>query len=249
MRLSAITRRFPTALILGSFGGLLRDYPAFKERIDTSFMADLAEAMLPKGTARLIADEETLPLAPASLDLIVSLWGLHHVNDLPGALVQIRQALKPDGLFLAALPGGHTLDTLRNALLHAETEISGGIGAHIHPFIALPDLAHLMQRAQFALPVADIDTLTVNYADPHSLFADLRGMGDTNILTDRARILRRDVLARAWELCKENGKTPIRFDLCYLTGWAHHESQQKPLAPGSATTRLADALKTTEHKI
>lgn len=260
-RLSMQTRDFETALILGSCGGILRD--ALQQanmlgagKIDFVAEADLTPAMLSKSprAANVVLDEETLPFAPASLDLVVSLWGLHHVNDLPGTLVQIKRALKPNGLFLAALPGNETLRDLRQAFLQAETDMRGGAAAHIHPFADLRDLGGLLQRAGFALPVADSDVVPVRYASPFSLLGDLRGMGDSNILAARDKqSLRRDVVMRAMEILAEkadaDGKTVAQFEICYLAGWAPHESQQKPLRPGSAKTRLADALGTQETKL
>jgi SAM-dependent methyltransferase len=260
-RMSMQTRHFETALILGSCGGLLRDALAQEnmlggDKIGFVAEADLTSAMLAKSplSANVVLDEETLPFAPASLDLVISLWGLHHVNDLPGTLVQIKRALKPNGLFLAALPGNETLRDLRQAFLQAETEIKGGAAAHIHPFADLRDLGGLLQRAGFALPVADSDVIPVRYRSPFSLLADLRGMGDGNILLARDKhSLRRDVVMRAMaifaETAGEDGKAVAQFEICYLAGWAPHESQQKPLRPGSAKVRLADALGTQETKL
>ncbi|MEO1198471.1 MAG: methyltransferase domain-containing protein [Pseudomonadota bacterium] len=199
------------------------------------------------------ADPETLPLASETCDLAVSLLGLTLVNDLPGALVQVRRALRPDGLFLAALLGGNTLSELREVLLTAEAEGVGGVSPRIAPFADLRDMGALLQRAGFALPVTDVQTLTVRYGSPLTLLQDLRSMGATNPLLARSRTpLRRDVLMRAMALYQErfsdsDGKVRATFDIIWVSGWAPHDSQQKPLRPGSARTRLADALGTDER--
>src|SRR6185437_941405 len=196
-------------------------------------------------------DEEALPFAPESFDLIVSVLSLHAVNDLPGALIQICRALKPDGLFIAALFGGETLHELRAAFAIGESETTGGVSPRVSPFADVRDLGGLLQRAGFALPVADLERTTVRYASFDSLVADLRALGETNVLTQRSnRILRRDTLAAALAHYRANhadaeGRIAATFDVIYLAGWAPHESQQKPLAPGSAKARLADALKST----
>ncbi|PCJ88757.1 MAG: SAM-dependent methyltransferase [Hyphomicrobiales bacterium] len=181
-------------------------------------------------------------------DLITSVLSLQFSNDLPGTLIQIRNGLKPDGLFLGVLLGGDTLIELRQVLLQAEAEIRGGASPRVSPFGEVRDMGSLLQRAGFALPVTDVDTLTVRYANPMRLLSDLRAMGATNVLVSGAtQPLRRDVLMRAMELYREqfaheDGKVPATFQLISLSGWAPHESQQKPLKPGSAKTRLADAL-------
>lgn len=181
-------------------------------------------------------------------DLITSVLSLHFANDLPGTLIQIKRALKPDGLFLGALLGGDTLIELRQVLLQAEAEITGGAAPRVLPFGEVRDMGALLQRAGFALPVADIDTLTVRYSDPLRLLADLRAMAATNILTSGAKQpLRKGVLMRAMELytakfSEADGKMPATFQIISLSGWAPHDSQQKPLKPGSAKARLADAL-------
>ncbi len=203
----------------------------------------------------LLADEEALPFAPDSFDLIVSGLALQHVNDLPGALVQIRRALRPDGLFMACIVGGQSLTELRAALAAAEEEILEGVSPRVAPFVDLRDLGGLLQRAGFALPVTDVDTVTVRYDHLFALAHDLRAMGATNALTLRdKRGLRRTVLLRAAEIYAErfsdaDGRVRATFDLVWLCGWAPHESQQKPLQPGSAKMRLADALKTSERKL
>ncbi|HEV8679560.1 MAG TPA: methyltransferase domain-containing protein, partial [Stellaceae bacterium] len=195
------------------------------------------------------ADPELLPFRDASFDLIVSNLVLHWAADLPGALVQLRRALKPDGLLLAALFGGSTLAELRTALFEAELAEEGGVSPRVSPSIELGDAAALLQRAGFALPVADSETITVTYPDLLALMRDLRGMGETNALAARRRsFLRRATLARAALIYAERfgadgRRIPATFEILFLCGWAPHPSQPQPLRRGSATTRLADALK------
>jgi SAM-dependent methyltransferase len=189
--------------------------------------------------------DEIVPGEDASFDLVTSTLALHAVNDLPGALVQIRRKLKPDGLFLGALFGGETLSELRDAFATAEIETTGGVSPRVAPFADVRDLGSLLQRAGFALPVADVERTTVNYRDFFSLLRDLRAHGETNALTQRSRkSLPRKTLAALLASYQ-----PVRatFDIVYLTGWAPHESQQKPLKPGSAKMRLADALGAVER--
>ena len=200
----------------------------------------------------IAADEEALPFRAASLGLVVSALALHFVNDLPGTLIQIRRALKPDGLFLAAMLGGDTLTELRQAFAEAEAEMEGGMSPRVAPFPDLRDLGALLQRAGFALPVSDVDRLTVRYGSVFSLMHDLRRMGATNALTERRRIpLRRKTLMQMAEIyarrfADADGRLRATFEIVWLSGWAPDESQQKPLPPGSAKMRLADALGTTE---
>jgi SAM-dependent methyltransferase len=256
-RLEAILRSFPLAVDLGARDGTFAAALAGSDargRIGHLIETDLSAAMLAgRGGARVQMDEESLPFAAESLDLVVSTLALHWTNDLPGALIQIRQALKPDGLFLGAVLGGATLTELRQSLTAAEAELSGGAGPRIAPFADTYDAAGLLQRAGFALPVADVDRVTVRYAHPLKLIADLRAMGETNVLVDRARQpLSRPVLARACGIYAErfgeaDGRVRATFDILTMTGWAPHPDQQKPLKPGSAKMRLADALKVTEH--
>jgi SAM-dependent methyltransferase len=206
----------------------------------------------PAGLA-VAADEEALPFRDGALDLVVSGLTLHLVNDLPGTLVQIRRALKPDGLFMAALLGGDTLTELRAAFAAAEAEVEGGLSPRVLPFADLRDLGALLQRAGFALPVTDVDHLTVRYASPLALMHELRRMGAANPLVDRSRRpLRRATLARMLEIYAQrfadaDARIRATFEIVYLSGWAPHASQQQPLAPGSARTRLADALGTQER--
>ena len=197
---------------------------------------------------RVVADEEALPFADASLDLVVSGLSLQLVNDLPGALVQIRRALKPDGLLLASLLGGATLQELREAWLAAEAEISGGASPRVAPFADVRDMGALLQRAGFALPVVDSETVTVTYANPLALMQEIKAMGASNMLLARRRTpVTRGLLLRAAEIYAErfagaDGRVPATFEILTLTAWAPDESQPKPLRPGSAQTRLADAL-------
>lgn len=204
-------------------------------------------------THTVLGENEALDLSAGNYDLAVSVLGLHTVNDLPGVLAQIRRALKPDGLFLAALFGGATLHELRDALAFAESEARGGASPRVSPFADVRDLGGLLQRAGFALPVADVERTVVRYASFATLIEDLRALGETNVLAERSRRpLPRAVLAKAIEHYTErhadaDGKLRATFDIIYLTGWSPHESQQKPLAPGSARVRLADALGTKER--
>ena len=249
-RLDDTTHRFTRALDLGGRHGLLAD--GLRARgISFVVSADLSPAMARRAAVRgvpsVAADEEALPFAPASFDLIVSNLSLHWVNDLPGALVQIRRCLAPDGLFVATLWAYGTLAPVRAAFLAAEAEHSGGASPRVSPFADLRDCAGLLQRAGFALPVADQETITAEYASPFGLFADLRALGETNAVAARTRTpLPRQVLAGA---CARLGPAPlaIPFVLATMTGWAPHPDQPRALAPGSATTRLASALGVDEN--
>ena len=229
-RLESVTRAFPVAVELGSrtgsFAAALQASPA-RTKLGFLMEADLSLPMLAgRGGARLVLDEERLPFAPASLDLVVSLLSLHWTNDLPGALIQIRRALKPDGLFLGAIFGGSSLTELRRSLLAAEAELRGGAGPRVSPFADGADAAGLLQRAGFALPVTDVDRVVVRYEHPLRLLQDLRRMGETNVLLDRdRRPLTRPVLARAFELYQEvfgmpDGRVPATFEIVAVTGWA-----------------------------
>ncbi len=256
-RLAAVLRGFPRGLDLGTPTDAVRRMLAGSRKVEAVIGADAlaAEARAAAGPAGLwvAADEEALPFRDGALDLVVSGLGLHFVNDLPGTLVQIRRALKPDGLFMAALLGGDTLTELRQAFAAAEAEVEGGISPRVLPFADLRDLGALLQRAGFALPVTDVDRLTVRYASPLALMHELRRMGAANPLIDRSRRpLRRATLARMLEIYAQrfadaDGRIRATFEIIYLSGWAPHESQQQPLAPGSARTRLADALGTQER--
>src|SRR6185437_598855 len=226
-RLEAIMRDFPRAVDLSARGGALREALAQSPagaRIGLLVEADLSGAMLAgRGGPRLALDEERLPFAAGSLDLVVSTLGLHWTNDVVGALIQIRRALKPDGLFIGALLGGSTLTELRQALTAAEAEILGGAGSRVSPFADSRDAAALLQRAGFVEPVADVDKVSVTYAHPMKLLADLRQMGETNVLADRhPRALTRTLLTRACELYAErfagpDGRVTATFEIITLT--------------------------------
>ena len=249
-RLGAINRTFGAAIDLGCHNGVLgRTLVADHGLVRLTSAGSSAELLALADAPQVLVDLERLPFAQASADLIVSGLALQTVNDLPGTLLQICAALKPDGLFLGALAGGRTLMELREALLVAETVLRGGASPRVAPMIDVRDLGTLLQRAGFALPVVDSDVVVVTYAHPLALMHDLRAMGATNILRERRRgSMRRDVLARAIAVYQErfaNGDGRIRatFEILTATAWAPHESQQKPLMPGTAKTRLADALK------
>jgi len=256
-RLAAVRRDFPVAVDLGARdGGFARALAASDAAAKVGLLVetDLSTAMLAsRAGPRLVADEERLPFAAESLDLVVTSLALHWTNDFVGALIQIRQALKPDGLFLAAMLGGSTLSELRAALTAAELELSGGAGPRVSPFADAFDAAGLLQRAGFALPVTDIDRVTVRYDHALALMTDLRAMGETSVLVEGAgRPLTRPLLARAAEIyarrfADPDGRIVATFEILALTGWAPHASQPKPLAPGSAKLRLADALHAREH--
>jgi NADH dehydrogenase [ubiquinone] 1 alpha subcomplex assembly factor 5 len=253
-RLAAINRTFPVAANVGAHHGLLgrrlRRVPGVEQVTDVEPAGRLLAQC---GRPRVQADEEALPFPEQSLDLVVTGLSLHLVNDLPGTLIQVRRALRPDGLMLAAMLGGSTLTELRTAFLVAEEEVEGGASPRVAPFADVRDLGSLLQRAQFALPVVDADTVTVTYPDALALMRELRAMAATNVLNARRKApLRRATLARAVQVYSErfglaDGRVPATFEIMTLTGWAPHASQPKPLRPGSATTRLAAALGTKEQ--
>jgi SAM-dependent methyltransferase len=251
-RLGSVLRAFPLALDVGTPTAALTDRLAASGRVDG--VVRLAPAGEAAAGLTVHGDIEALPFAAGRFDLAVSLLALQSVNDLPGAFVQIRRALKPDGLFLGALLGGSTLHELRAAFTEAEAELEGGASPRVAPFVDVRDLGALLQRAGFALPVTDVEPAVVRYGDPIGLLRDLRAMGLTNALHDRRRLpLRRATLLRAMSIYAErfsdaDGRVRATFDVVWLSGWAPHESQQKPLRPGSAQVRLADALGVTEHK-
>jgi len=234
-RLSAVTRRFRQGLWIGE---------------------TLPPSIRPFAESWNLVDfdgHEFLPAGETGFDVALSLYTLQSINDLPGALIQIRRSLKPDGLFLAALFGGDTLKELRDCFALTETEIRGGISPHVAPFADVRDLGGLLQRAGFALPVTDSEKLVVRYSRLANLVRDLRAHGQTNVLTARARRFLGRRILDALEVCyaahhAADGKLNATFETVFLTGWAPHESQQKPLKPGSAKTRLSDALGTVERK-
>jgi SAM-dependent methyltransferase len=256
-RLAGVERGFARILNLGAHHGLLAERLA-----ETHQAADLVVNM--EASTPLLAlckppkvrgDEELLPFRDGAFDLIASALSLQFVNDLPGTLVQIRRALKPDGLFLGSVLGGATLQELRQAFTEAELELEGGVSPRVAPMADIRDFGALLQRAGFALPVADTDLVTVTYASPLALMIELRAMGAGNVLTERRkRPLRKTTLARAIELYQAHfgvgqGRVRASFEIIHLAGWAPHESQQKPLRPGSAQARLADALNVQEHVV
>ncbi len=250
-RLALVKRRFALAADFGSPG------PHAAAALAAGGQADCVVRVAPTlaslGAGKFlgaVGDLERLPAADGRFDLAVSLLALQTVNDLPGAVIQMRRALAPDGLLVAALIGGDTLTELRQSFTIAESEILGGASPRVAPFVDVRALGLLAQRAGLALPVVDLDRATVRYADLFALLADLRAFGGANALHARSRKpLRRDVLARAAETYAErfadpDGRLRATFDFVWLSGWAPHESQPKPLQPGSATHRLDEALKT-----
>jgi len=254
-RLADINRRFPCALDLGCRDGLLGRQCGSRGGIEFLVAADPAARFAGQAPApHLVAEPEALPFAMGSFDLVLSNLMLQWTNDLPGALLQLRHALKPDGLLLASLCGGETLTALRQSLIEAESEIEGGVSPRVSPFADPRDLAGLLQRAGFALPVVDSDTIEVTYPDTLTLMRDLRQMGESNAVALRRRnFTRRATLLRAAAMyetrfARADGRIPACFEIVTLTAWAPHESQPKPLRPGSAEARLADALGTQERR-
>jgi SAM-dependent methyltransferase len=247
-RLAFIRREFPIAASVGDYGGLLAaeigSLPTVGRMIDLE-----APFSVRREGWNVVADEEALPFAPRSLDLVISGLSLQFVNDLPGTLVQINRALKPDGLFLGAILGGETLKELREAWILAEDELVGGASPRVAPFADVRDLGALLQRAGFALPVADNDVIEVTYGSPLALMQELKAMAASNPLVDRRRTpVTRSLLLRAAEIYQErfalpSGRIPATFEIITLTGWVPHESQQKPLQPGSAEVSLTAVLK------
>lgn len=240
-RLSDFTRSFDTIVQLGARAPRI---------VPNALTVDLSPALAPD----IVSDEEALPFKPESLDLILSPLSLHGVNDLPGALIQIRRALNPDGLFLAAMLGGETLFELRQALAHAELAVRGGVSPRVFPFADKQQMGALLQRAGFALPVVDSELVRVTYPDLKKLMQDLRGMGETNVIaarhggfTPRALFSIAEEYYRA-HFADPEGRLEATFEIIFLAGWAPHAGQQKPLKPGSAQARLSDHLGTTEIK-
>lgn len=242
-RLESVNRNFPRALFygVGDLASMLTPACAVGEIVH----GDLALSRLGDDRQRVVFAEDAAPFALQSFHLIVSLLTLHNSNDLIGALAQMRAQLKPDGLLIAVLFGEETLSALKAALYRAETAVSGGVSARVAPFAAVRDLGACLQRAGFALPVADMDSVKVQYENPARLFSDLRGMGETSILKERAKPMTRKLFAQSISEFSDSGGE-ARFDLIYLTGWAPHESQQQPLKPGSAKASLEEAIKKTD---
>lgn len=251
-RLSDVTRRFPLALDLGCHTGELADTLGGRGGIETLVQCDLSPRMAAlaaaNGQPTLSADEEWLPFADGSFDLVLSCLSLHWVNDLPGALVQIRRVLKPDGLFVGAMLGGETLQELRQSLAEAEMAEEGGHSPRVSPFADVRDLGGLLQRAGFALPVVDADRVNVAYADPMRLLADLRGMGETNAVAEQRKgFCRRATLLHglaqySQSFADSQGRVPATFQVLTMTAWSPHPSQQKALQPGSGQVSLTQAL-------
>jgi SAM-dependent methyltransferase len=252
-RLGDIKRRFTSVLDLGCHSGETTRATAMLGNADAVVRCDLSYEMARRaGPCAVVADEEFLPFGENAFDLVVSNLSMHWINDLPGALLQLRRALRPDGLFLAAMLGEGTLAELRDSLMQAEIETRGGVSPRVSPFAELRDIGGLLQRAGFSLPVADRDRIVVTYDNAFKLFDDLRGMGESNALTDQPlHFTRRSVLMRAAEIYHArygdaDGRIPATFGIAFLHGWAPHASQQRPRAPGSAQSRLANALQSEE---
>ena len=253
-RLLDMARKFPLALDLGARTGGYGPVPGGPGGIEHVVSCELSERMARQiENSGVVCDPEFLPFAEGRFDLVYSNLELHWVNDLPGCLLQITRSLKPDGLFLAAILGGNTLVDLRDVLMAAELDVTGGASPRVSPFAELRDAGALLQRAGLALPVVDADEITVTYENLFRLLADLRGMGETNTVRERVRTAtRRNIFLRAAELYierypAEDGRIRATFEIIFLHGWAPHESQQRALRPGSAKTSLADALGTAEY--
>ena len=253
IRVEALARSFETCVDMGTPGPHAAQKLLASNRFNHIIrQVPLAEMIGIGSWQSVVGDTALVPFASQSLDAVISLLAFQWVDDLPGLFIQIKRALKADGLFMACLLGGQTLHELRDSFARAEIECEGGLSPRISPFADLRDMGALMQRAGFALPVIDTETITVRYQTPLALFADLRAMGATNALVERRKTpLRRKTLLRALELYAENysdsdGRIRATFECLWVSGWVPHESQQKPLQPGSAKTRLADALKTQE---
>jgi SAM-dependent methyltransferase len=247
-RLSVIQRRFAVAVDLGGHTGLAAEAIDRSGKADRILRIERDPGFLKGPFAAVVGDEETLPLGPGSADFIVSMLSLQTINDLPGTLVQIRRALRPDGLFLAAMAGAGTLSELREALIAAESELRGGVSPRVGPFADIRDAGGLLQRAGFALPVTDVDTLTVRYDTMFGLVGDLRAMGMQNALVGRSRRpATRQLFTRAAEIYAErfsdpDGRVRATFSFIWISGWAPDPSQQKPLKPGSAQVSMAALL-------
>ena len=243
-RLESITREFERGVFFGA-GDLVNMLTPACGVINV-INCDYAEARLPAGRSGFVGDEEALPIKSESVDLIVSLLTLHHANDLIGALAQMRRTLKPDGLMLAVLFGENTLSRVKRSFFDVESRLTGGVSPRISPFGHVRDLGSALQRAGFALPVADLDRANVDYGEPVKVFQDLRAMGETSVFVDRGRGLRRDVfLGVVHDLASD---CKVSFDIVTLTGWAPAPHQQKPLNPGSGKTSLAQAVKLAKSR-
>ena len=247
-RLSDVARTFDDALHIGSRGTVT------DQKIETLYTLDITDTPTDDCGLYIQASEELLPIKPQSMDLIISNLNLHTVNDLPGTLLQIRQALKDDGLFLASILGGETLHELRKVMSDVELSKYGGISPRVAPFADKPQMGDLLQRAGFALPVVDSDIITVTYDNAFKLFEDLRGMGESNTIVARNKVpvsksfFMEVAQAYQEQFAEADGRITASFEVIFLLGWAPHASQQKPLRPGSATHKLADVLGTEEIK-
>jgi SAM-dependent methyltransferase len=254
-RLTVVERTFETAVELHGATGAAARAALATGKIGTMIRIESQKAYAGPGETLIEAPLEDVPLEQQSANLILAPLSLHLTNDTPGVFIQIRRALKPDGLFMAAIPGAGTLQELRDVLLATEVEMTGGASPRVIPFADVRDVGSLMQRAGFTLPVIDAENYTVRYDSLFPLMRDLRAMGMSNPLAARARMpLTRAFFLRAAEIYAErysdpDGRIRATFSIIYVSGWAAHESQQKPLRPGSAKARLADALKVDEHKL
>jgi SAM-dependent methyltransferase len=252
-RLATVLREFPLAVDLGTPTDAFRRVLAASGKTDIVVALDHVVDATSPPWLQVVADEEALPLRAAGIDLVVSGLSLQFVNDLPGTLIQVRRALRPDGLFVAALLGGQTLAELRHSLAEAEAEVEGGVSPRVAPFVDVRELGGLLQRAGFALPVSDVDRVTVRYDSMFALMQDVRRMGGGNAMVERRRRpLRRATLQRAADIyaarfADADRRLRATFEIVWLSGWAPHESQQQPLKPGSAQMRLADALGSKEQ--
>jgi len=248
-RLSTVERRFERAAAIFSLTPDAARVVAASGKAATVLRVEADQRLLGDDEFEgVLAEPEIVPLEPESIDLAVSLLTMHEVNDLPGLLVQIRRVLKPDGLFLGAMAGGSTLQELRQSLLEAEAELTGGASPRVYPFADVRDAGGLLQRAGFSLPVTDVETMTVRYNTMFDLMRDLRAMGATSALVERSRKpASRKLFLRAAEIYQDrfsdpDGRVRATFNIIWMSGWAPHESQQKPLKPGSAAVSLANVL-------
>ncbi|MBB4232756.1 methyltransferase domain-containing protein [Rhizobium mongolense] len=254
-RLAVVERRFETAVELHGMTGAAARAAVATGKIGEMTRVEAEQAFAAPNEVLAMAPLEDVPIEPQSANLVLAPLCLHLTNDTPGVFIQVRRALKPDGLFLAAIPGAGTLQELRDVLLATEAEMTGGASPRVIPFADVRDVGGLLQRAGFALPVIDAETYTVRYDSLFPLMKDLRAMGMTNPLAARSRKPpTRAFFLRAAEIYAErysdpDGRIRATFSIIYVSGWAPHESQQKPLQPGSAKTRLADALRVEEHKV